>query len=88
MGVDNANNKNIYNSEEKKLEVLQRTSHFLFFKRLKEKDIKLLYKHENKNVKLFFEYNLIMENQTINVKIDEDFIFEGVKSYVNIFHIG
>ena len=87
MGIRNTNNLNINNSEEEKFRILQSASHFLFFKHLEEKDIKLLYKQKNKNVKIFFEYDLIMENEIINVQVDEDFIYESGKSIINLFNL-
>ena len=86
MGIRNANNIGIYNLEDEKHKILQSASHILFFKRLSKSDILQLYKQNNKNGKLLFEYNIIMDNNIANIQINEDFAFEGWKSSINIFN--
>jgi hypothetical protein len=87
MGVINTNYSNINYSEEEKLKLFRLTSHFLFFKDIEKMDIKLLYEQKNKVVEIFFEYKLIMENEIINVKINENFNMVNGKGNINLLNI-
>jgi hypothetical protein len=75
----------INNSEEEKIKIFQKTSHFLFFYHLTQREINLLHKQNGRDVKIFFEYNLIIENEIIKIQINEDFVINSTKNHYFIF---
>jgi hypothetical protein len=72
---------NVIVSEEEKMEILKNTTDIIFKDKMDYQIIREIYEQENRNMKLFFEYRLITNDEIINVQLNENMIIEFVKQY-------